>query len=150
MGRGTRRTGIDPRRRARAEAVPGGGPQTTRRALARVGESRAIVLVEGLSDQIALETLAARRSRNLEDEGVVVVPIGGAQAIGPFLTRFGPQGLDPRRLAGLCDAGEEDVFRRSLERAGLGSQLTRVERSEERRVGKECPSLCRSRWSPYH
>src|SRR5216117_498275 len=24
------------------------------------------------------------------------------------------------------------------------------ERSEERRVGKECPSLCRSRWSPYH
>ena len=25
-----------------------------------------------------------------------------------------------------------------------------VPRSEERRVGKECPSLCRSRWSPYH
>ena len=23
-------------------------------------------------------------------------------------------------------------------------------RSEERRVGKECPSPCRSRWSPYH
>ena len=23
-------------------------------------------------------------------------------------------------------------------------------RSEERRVGKECPVLCRSRWSPYH
>ena len=22
--------------------------------------------------------------------------------------------------------------------------------SEERRVGKECPQLCRSRWSPYH
>ena len=25
-----------------------------------------------------------------------------------------------------------------------------VGRSEERRVGKECVSLCRSRWSPYH
>src|SRR3546814_18635766 len=25
-----------------------------------------------------------------------------------------------------------------------------VERSEERRVGKECVSTCRSRWSPYH
>ena len=25
-----------------------------------------------------------------------------------------------------------------------------VDRSEERRVGKACPSLCRSRWSPYH
>ena len=24
------------------------------------------------------------------------------------------------------------------------------ERSEERRVGKECEDLCRSRWSPYH
>ena len=27
---------------------------------------------------------------------------------------------------------------------------TWLPRSEERRVGKECPSLCRSRWSPYH
>jgi conjugal transfer pilus assembly protein TraF len=26
----------------------------------------------------------------------------------------------------------------------------RLERSEERRVGKECRRLCRSRWSPYH
>jgi chaperonin GroEL len=25
-----------------------------------------------------------------------------------------------------------------------------VARSEERRVGKECRRLCRSRWSPYH
>src|SRR3546814_10951885 len=31
------------------------------------------------------------------------------------------------------------------------SQVNRVvERSEERRVGKECVSTCRSRWSPYH
>src|SRR3546814_2803038 len=28
--------------------------------------------------------------------------------------------------------------------------LRRVARSEERRVGKECVSTCRSRWSPYH
>ena len=25
-----------------------------------------------------------------------------------------------------------------------------IERSEERRVGKECTATCRSRWSPYH
>ena len=25
-----------------------------------------------------------------------------------------------------------------------------IDRSEERRVGKECASMCRSRWSPYH
>ena len=29
-------------------------------------------------------------------------------------------------------------------------QLVTVVRSEERRVGKECTSWCRSRWSPYH
>ena len=28
--------------------------------------------------------------------------------------------------------------------------LERFKRSEERRVGKECASMCRSRWSPYH
>src|SRR3546814_14285609 len=28
--------------------------------------------------------------------------------------------------------------------------LHRLVRSEERRVGKECVSTCRSRWSPYH
>src|SRR3546814_13977707 len=28
--------------------------------------------------------------------------------------------------------------------------LCRCSRSEERRVGKECVSTCRSRWSPYH
>src|SRR3546814_18215065 len=35
----------------------------------------------------------------------------------------------------------------------LNSQELRerlIERSEERRVGKECVSTCRSRWSPYH
>ena len=109
---------------ARVEAVPAGGPQATRRALASVSDSRAIVLVEGISDQIALETLAARRGRNLHREGISIVPIGGAQAIGRFLSRFGPQ-TSFARLAGLCDAGEEEVFRRSLERAGLGSHLTR-------------------------
>ena len=31
----------------------------------------------------------------------------------------------------------------------LGNTLREI-RSEERRVGKECVSLCRSRWSPYH
>ena len=33
-----------------------------------------------------------------------------------------------------------------------GSLLVRIRlwRSEERRVGKECASMCRSRWSPYH
>ena len=30
------------------------------------------------------------------------------------------------------------------------NQSAKTIRSEERRVGKECASMCRSRWSPYH
>src|SRR3546814_20237139 len=33
---------------------------------------------------------------------------------------------------------------------GYGFGGERTHRSEERRVGKECVSTCRSRWSPYH
>ena len=90
------------------------------------GDPRAVVLVEGISDQRALEALAERRGRNLDAEGVSILPIGGAQSIGTFLSEFGPQGLD-LTLAGLCDAGEETDFRRGLERAGLGANLTRAD-----------------------
>ena len=40
-------------------------------------------------------------------------------------------------------------LRRRSGRAGSCASRVR-RRSEERRVGKECPQLCRSRWSPYH
>ncbi len=85
-----------------------------------------VVLVEGVSDQLALETLAERRGRDLAAEGIAIVPIGGAQAIGRFLDLLGPQGLNAR-LAGLCDAAEEGNFQRALERAGLGSNVTRAD-----------------------
>jgi hypothetical protein len=78
----------------------------------------AVVLVEGMSDQAALVTLAVRRGRDLAGEGVFVVPMGGATNIGHFLATFGPQGFGVR-LAGLCDEGEEDDIRRALARAGL-------------------------------
>ncbi|HSE82698.1 MAG TPA: TOPRIM nucleotidyl transferase/hydrolase domain-containing protein [Gaiellaceae bacterium] len=87
---------------------------------------RTVVLVEGISDRLAVAALAERRGRDLGAEGVSVVPIGGAQAIGSFLDRFGPRGLD-LRLAGLCDAAEERHFQRALERAGLGSNLARAD-----------------------
>ena len=86
--------------------------------------TRAVVLVEGVSDQGALVTLATRYGRDLEAEGVSVVPIGGAHAVGPHLERYGPRGLD-LKLAGLCDVGEEGTFRRGLERGGFGADLTR-------------------------
>src|SRR3546814_8721032 len=37
----------------------------------------------------------------------------------------------------------------SISARTLEAQLA-TDRSEERRVGKECVSTCRSRWSPYH
>jgi hypothetical protein len=88
--------------------------------------AQAIVLVEGMSDQLAVEALATRRGHNLNAQGISIVAIGGATNIGSFLTRYGPKGLG-LRLAGLCDAAEEGDFRRGLERAGLGAKLTRAE-----------------------
>ena len=86
--------------------------------------ARTVVLVEGASDRVALEALAERRGRSLEAEGISVVAMGGATNIGRFLEVFGPRGLD-LRLAGVCDAAEEEWFRRGLQRAGLGPALSR-------------------------
>jgi hypothetical protein len=83
-----------------------------------------VVLVEGDSDRAALEALAQRRGRSLSAEGVSILPIGGATNITHFLDVFGPQGLDVE-LAGLCDAAEQGDFQRGLERAGVGSNLSR-------------------------
>ncbi|HEU4943395.1 MAG TPA: TOPRIM nucleotidyl transferase/hydrolase domain-containing protein [Gaiellaceae bacterium] len=87
---------------------------------------KTVVLVEGTSDQRAIEALAERLGRSLEAERISVVPMGGAQAIGRFLASYGPNGQN-LRLAGLCDVQEEDDFRRGLEQAGLGSNLTRAD-----------------------
>lgn len=89
------------------------------------------MLVEGVSDQRAVEALARRRGRDLDAERVSVVAMGGATNLGHFLRRLGAPAAEVR-LAGLCDAGEESGFRRSLERAGLGSSLTR---SDMERLG---------------
>jgi Overcoming lysogenization defect protein-like, TOPRIM domain len=88
------------------------------RAREAAAGAHTVVLVEGASDQAALETLAARRGRDLAAAQVTVVAMGGATNIGHFLALFGARGLG-LRLAGLCDEAEEDDFRRGLQRAGL-------------------------------
>ena len=97
---------------------PAAATEATAVALARAASARAVVLVEGVSDQIAVETLAARLGRDLTAAGVEVVPAGGAHGFGGYLRRFGPAGTGAR-LAGLYDAGEERVVRRGLASAGL-------------------------------
>src|SRR3546814_4207958 len=44
--------------------------------------------------------------------------------------------------------GDDDRLPRQQLRFARVSAMP--DRSEERRVGKECVSTCRSRWSPYH
>jgi len=104
---------------------PAAATEATAWALAKVAAAEAVVLVEGISDQIAVETLAPRGGRDLDAERVVVVPVGGAHAMARYLRLFGPGGA-ALRLAGLCDAGEENVVRRALASAGIGSPGTRA------------------------
>jgi hypothetical protein len=85
---------------------------------------RAAIFVEGMSDRQALDALARRRGRDLEAEGVSIVPMGGAHGIRRFLDEYGPAGMG-LRLAGLCDAGEELEVRRALNVVGIDSELSR-------------------------
>lgn len=87
---------------------------------------RAVVLVEGVSDQLAVQALARRRGLDLAADGVAVLPMGGATNIGHFLQRYGPPGLD-LPVAGLYDEAEARFFRRGLERVGIGDDLSIAE-----------------------
>jgi Overcoming lysogenization defect protein-like, TOPRIM domain len=68
-----------------------------------------VVLVEGITDRIALEAVAAKLGRDLAAEGIELVPIGGAQAIRRAFAVHADE-----RVVGLCDAPEERWFRRVL------------------------------------
>src|SRR3546814_14876405 len=79
---------------------------------------------------IAEPDLAA--DRRLAEQHCTFLPVA-AQA------HAGGQGLDCRMSS-----------QRRREQQGSGDQCAHGYRSEERRVGKECVSTCRSRWSTYH
>jgi hypothetical protein len=84
-----------------------------------------VIIVEGQSDKIALETLARRRGLDLAGAGVEIMAIGGAHAIGRFVVAL--RGERPGVvLRGLCDEREEPDYRRALERTGLGRDLDRA------------------------
>ena len=99
---------------------------------------RGVVLVEGTSDCRAVETLARRRGRDLQAEGVAVVPMGGYGNLPRLLRQY-----RDLRLAGLYDAGEERHFLRALgcadraelERAGFHACTRDLEDELTRAVG---------------
>ena len=87
------------------------------RATVLAASSRALVLVEGPSDRIAVETLAARQGRDLAEERVAVVDTGGVTNIGHFLVRLAP--LSGRvTLAGLGDEGGRTAGRSPVVSSG--------------------------------
>jgi OLD-like protein len=67
----------------------------------------AVVLVEGITDRLALEAVARRLDLSLH--GIEIVPIGGAQAIRRAYAPYVGE-----HVVGLCDAREEGWFRRVL------------------------------------
>lgn len=93
--------------------------------------ARSIILVEGDSDRLAVEALAERKGRQLDAEGVSVVPINGAGKAEAYMALFGPQGFQIK-LAGLYDDAEESLFARGVERAGI---VQRPSRSDMENVG---------------
>lgn len=102
-------------------------PQLARdRALKKVETCERVIIVEGISDQIAVETLGLRQGRDLDAEGVVVLPVGGAQAALPYLREYGPRGQQ-LGLAGLCDEDAAETMRRGLRLAGVGEPTTTAE-----------------------
>jgi hypothetical protein len=105
---------------------PAAASEATAAALTRADAARTVVLVEGVSDQIAVETLAGRLGRDLAAEDIVVLPAGGAHGVARYLRRFGPGGTGVR-LAGLCDAGEAHIVQRGLAAAGLGAPASRAD-----------------------
>ena len=62
-------------------------------------------------------------------------------------TNFYPDGLGRPQQTQFPDNTWERTF---YQFGQIKTFQTRKNRSEERRVGKECTVLCRSRWSPYH
>jgi len=103
-------------------------------------QPNAVVLVEGTSDRCAVETLARRRGRDLEGEGVGVVSMGGYGNLPRVLAE-----CRDLRLAGLYDVGEEPHFLRALacvdrdelERAGFYACTRDLEDELTRAVGRE-------------
>src|SRR3546814_13926287 len=85
---------------------------------------------------------------------------GGSKWIGTGGTSpFGNSGYNPEgvRIGGeskherALKVWEKREFQNLDNTKELGTRNIKIAlRSEERRVGKECVSTCRSRWSPYH
>src|SRR3546814_18274991 len=105
--------------------------------------------VDRLDDAFVRVALAERREAGepVEQLDELLAGLEFGLDVAPFGRLFGELGKKARAL-GLAEAGRAHELEASARRGGF---LVGVDqRSEERRVGKECVSTCRSRWSPCH
>ena len=90
---------------------------------ATLKDYKMIVLVEGISDKLAITTLAQGLNLDLDAKHIAIVAMGGAMNFRYFLDLLAPYRQEVH-IAGLYDVGEERQFRRALEQNGFGSDLT--------------------------
>ena len=103
------------------------------------GAPHTVVLVEGLSDYVAIQAVARKRGREFDGEGIVIVPMGGATNVRRFLTTFGPRGRNAR-IAALCDAAEAEYFARALGGTEVESVIDRAGELPSLRTLQQMPA----------
>ena len=104
---------------------------------------RWLVLAAWIAVLVAALPFAAKQTDHLTSGGFEV-PASQSQVVSQNIHRF--EGAQRDNLAVVLARGP------GADAAAVRAQVDRVgrDRSEERRVGKECIEPCRSRWSPYH
>src|SRR3546814_13919974 len=101
--------------------------------------------------------LRTRDPKSLLEEGAQIVsPSGPGVSIGHVTSSYHSPALKGSIALAMVQTGRERVGQSLLVPMPGGAIAVEVvqpvffDRSEERRVGKECVSTCRSRWSQYH
>src|SRR3546814_13882513 len=104
-----------------------------------------------LADALPIEDVVPRRAARAADRQRSRTG-GGAERVGRRIEEIEPAARDDaatRETAVVI--AEAQIVANGQPLVGIEAADQPVElRSEERRVGKECVSTCRSRWSPYH
>lgn len=81
-----------------------------------------LVLVEGQSDAVAVEGLAARMGIALDTLGIAIIALGGASAFPAFLAGLADDAANPR-ISGLYDQSELGDVQRALRLQGRRARL---------------------------